>query len=95
MAELTVDPGTRQVELGGSPVALSPIEFSLLLELAEDPLRVYTKGELLRDVWGYAADARTRTVDAHACRLRRKLRPSSRAWVVSVRGVGYRLTERL
>ncbi len=47
-----------------------------------------------RDVWGYVSIGRTRTVDAHACRLRRKLSESSgRPWIVNVRGVGYRLTE--
>jgi DNA-binding response OmpR family regulator len=56
---------------------------------------VYGKQELLRDVWGYLATGRTRTLDAHACRLRKKLSPSSRRWIVNVRGVGYRLTEAL
>jgi len=54
---------------------------------------VRSKNELLRDVWGYVAIGQTRTVDAHACRLRRKLGPVGRPWVVSVRGVGYKLTE--
>jgi DNA-binding response OmpR family regulator len=44
-------------------------------------------------VWGYLSPGNTRTLDAHACRLRKKLRPSGRAWVVNVRGVGYKLTE--
>ncbi len=52
------------------------------------------KNELLRDVWGYVAIGRTRTVDAHACRLRKKLAAGSpRPWIVNVRGVGYRLCE--
>ena len=50
------------------------------------------KAELLRDVWGYRALAPTRTVDAHACRLRKKLGPG---YVLNVRGVGYRLLEAL
>jgi DNA-binding response OmpR family regulator len=54
---------------------------------------VYGKQELLRDVWGYLSMGNTRTLDAHACRLRKKLSPSSRPWVVNVRGVGYKLTE--
>ena len=52
-----------------------------------------SKGELLRDVWGYISVGQTRTVDAHACRLRKKLSGSGRNWVVNVRGVGYKLTE--
>ena len=48
-----------------------------------------------RDVWGYLSIGQTRTVDAHACRLRKKLKGSDRPWVVNVRGVGYRLTQAL
>ena len=55
----------------------------------------YRKHELLRDVWGYLSIGNTRTLDAHACRVRKKLAPSSRQWVVNVRGVGYKLTEAL
>ena len=93
--ELTVDPATRAVRLAGRRIELSAKEFALLHALAEDPARVYGKQELLRDVWGYLAPGRTRTLDAHACRLRKKLSPSPRRWIVNVRGVGYRLTEAL
>jgi DNA-binding response OmpR family regulator len=88
--ELTVDPLTRSVRLGGRPVALSGKEFGLLRALAGEPERVFSKAELLRDVWGYRTPGASRTVDAHACRLRRKL---GRRYVVNVRGVGYRLVE--
>lgn len=93
--ELTLDPATRVVRLAGRRVELSAKEFALLHALAEDPTRVYAKHELLRDVWGYLAAGRTRTLDAHACRLRKKLGPSPRSWIVNVRGVGYKLTESL
>jgi DNA-binding response OmpR family regulator len=93
--ELTIDPQTRAVRLGGRRVELSAKEFALLHALSEEPTRVYGKQELLRDVWGYRSLGNTRTLDAHACRLRKKLRPSSRQWVVNVRGVGYKLTEAL
>jgi DNA-binding response OmpR family regulator len=93
VGELTVDPLTRAVRLGGRRVELSAKEFALLQALAEEPTRVYGKQELLRDVWGYLSMGKTRTLDAHACRLRKKLRGSSRTWVVNVRGVGYKLTE--
>ena len=52
-----------------------------------------SKAELLRDVWGYATMGATRTVDAHACRLRTRLSGGSRPYVLNVRGVGYRLVE--
>jgi DNA-binding response OmpR family regulator len=90
VGELWLDPETRAVRVGDRPVALAAKEFALLQALAVDPLRVVPTGELLRDVWGYQALGATRTVDAHACRLRKKL---GRGWVLNVRGVGYRLTE--
>ena len=94
VGELTLDPVTRAVRVGGEPVVLSAKEFALLHQLAEDPERVYTKRELLRDVWGFLAMGNTRTLDAHACRLRKKLGArGGRPWVLNVRGVGYRLTE--
>ena len=93
VGELTLDPATRAVRLDGRKVELAAKEFALLRALAEQPTRVYTKQELLRDVWGYLSVGNTRTLDAHAYRLRRKLRPSMRPWVVNVRGVGYKLTE--
>jgi DNA-binding response OmpR family regulator len=95
-AGLSLDPVTRTVRLDGKPVHLSAKEFSLLQRLADEPERVYSKNELLRDVWGYLSLGKTRTVDAHACRLRRKLQVvSNRKWIVSVRGIGYRLTDPL
>jgi DNA-binding response OmpR family regulator len=93
VGELTLDPSTRAVRLAGRAVELSAKEFALLQALAERPTHVYGKQELLRDVWGYLSIGNTRTLDAHACRLRKKLRPSRRRWVVNVRGVGYKLTE--
>jgi DNA-binding response OmpR family regulator len=93
VGELTLDPLTRSVRLGDRSVRLSAKEFALLQALADQPTRVYGKAELLRDVWGYLSMGNTRTLDAHACRLRKKLQPSGRPWVVNVRGVGYKLTE--
>ena len=63
------------------------------MRLASDPLRVFTKAELLRDIWGYSASARTRTLDSHASRLRRKLRALDPAtpFIDNEWGVGYRL----
>ncbi len=90
---LEVDPPTRDVRVGGEPVELSSKEFSLLRALAAEPTRVFTKDELLRDVWGFASRGSTRTLDSHACRLRRKLGVSGDRFVVNVWGVGYRLVD--
>lgn len=89
---LAIDPGARAVSLHGRDVHLRRLEFDLLLQLADEPQRVFAKDELLRSVWGYRACGSTRTVDSHASRLRGKLeRGSTRRWVVNVWGVGYRL----
>jgi DNA-binding response OmpR family regulator len=93
VGELTIDPVTRAVRLGGEAIYLSAREFALLHALALDPTRVYPKNELLRDVWGFRSPGATRTVDAHASRLRKKLAGGGRAYVVNLRGVGYRLIE--
>jgi DNA-binding response OmpR family regulator len=90
VGDLRLDPVTRVVRLGDLVVELSAKEFALLRALAVDPTRVVPKAELLRDVWGYRSQGATRTVDTHACRLRRKL---GSGWVLSVRGIGYRLLE--
>jgi DNA-binding response OmpR family regulator len=90
---LAIDPLRRSVTLDGRQVELSAKEFSLLHMLAGDPTRVFLKAELLRDIWGFQVPGATRTLDAHACRLRRKLAGSARPFVLTVRGVGYRLTE--
>jgi DNA-binding response OmpR family regulator len=90
VGELSVDPEERVVRLRGETVALSNKEFALLHALARQPTRVFPKTELLRDVWGYLSVGTSRTVDAHACRLRKKL---GGRYVLSVRGVGYRLVE--
>jgi DNA-binding response OmpR family regulator len=92
--EIVVDRRTRRAIVHGLPVSLPGKEFELAAALAAEPNRVFTKGELLRDVWGYPGSARTRTVDSHASRLRRKLRVApGDGFVVNVWGVGYRLLE--
>jgi DNA-binding response OmpR family regulator len=88
-----IDTRTRDARVAGVRVQLAQKEYELLLRLAREPERVFTKAELLRDVWGYRASARTRTLDSHASRLRRKLREAGApvALVENVWGVGYRL----
>jgi DNA-binding response OmpR family regulator len=92
VGELELDPVGREVRLRGARVALSQKEFALLQQLASEPTRVWTKAELLRDVWGFRALGATRTLDSHACRLRNKLRVGGdRRWIENIWGVGYRL----
>ena len=93
VGELVVDPATREVRIGERPVELANKEFALLRTLASEPRRVFTKEELLRDVWGFKSMGRTRTLDSHASRLRRKLDPDGVRYVFNCWGVGYRLIE--
>ena len=90
--DLTVDLASRTVRVAGERVQLSAKEYELLVALAEEPERVFEKEELLRDVWGFRSLGRTRTLDSHASRLRRKLNLNGEpTYVVNVWGVGYRL----
>ncbi len=91
---LEVDPLGRTVTLGGRRVPVSQKEFALLRTLATDATRVFTKEELLRNIWGFhATDGSTRTLDSHACRLRQKLAREGAHLIVNVWGVGYRLVD--
>jgi DNA-binding response OmpR family regulator len=90
---LAIDTATRTVSLHGRGVALRRLEYELLLTLAREPERVFTKHELMGLVWGYRAPGSTRTLDSHASRLRHALGAEGYGrWVLNVRGVGYRLT---
>jgi DNA-binding response OmpR family regulator len=89
---LAIDPAARVVRIHDQSVNLRRLEFALLLHLAGDPERVFSKAELLREVWGYRCCGSTRTVDSHASRLRRKLEMNgAQRWVINSWGVGYRL----
>jgi len=94
VGDIFIDPSRREVRVGERLVSLANKEFSLLRALAGEPSRVFTKQELLRDVWGFRSMGRTRTLDSHASRLRRKLDPESGRYVINVWGVGYRLIDR-
>jgi DNA-binding response OmpR family regulator len=93
VGELIVDPIRRQVTVGEREVALAKKEFTLLRVLVSDPTRVFSKQELLEEVWGYHSPGRTRTLDSHASRLRRKLDPEHSRYVVNCWGIGYRLID--
>jgi DNA-binding response OmpR family regulator len=93
VGRLEIDPLSRQVWLGGDPVAVSKKEFAFLRALAAEPTRVFTREELLRGIWGFRVICPTRTVDSHAHRLRKKLNAQGDRFIVNVRGVGYRLVD--
>jgi DNA-binding response OmpR family regulator len=89
---LAIDRGARRVIVEGRDVPLAQKELALLVKLASDPDRVFTREQLLRDVWGYRAWAPTRTVESHASRVRCKLAAAGlEGWIVNVWGVGYKL----
>ena len=93
VGEVVVDTARRKVWVGEREVPLANKEFGLLRVLAGDPSRVFAKRELLEAVWGYRTPARTRTLDSHASRLRRKLDPEHGRYVVNCWGYGYRLID--
>lgn len=92
---LSIDRRARQLWCHGQVVRVSGREFDLAVKLASAPTRVFTKAELLKDVWGIrGSSVRTRTLDTHASRLRLKLEAAGlEPAVVNVWGVGYRLCD--
>ena len=91
IGELSIDEDTYVVRLSGRPLDLTFREFELLKYLASNPSRVFTRGHLLQEVWGYDYYGGTRTVDVHIRRLRAKLGAEHEALIGTVRGVGYKL----
>jgi DNA-binding response OmpR family regulator len=83
---VTLEPTSRRVECDGEDVHLTPTEFDLLAFLAEQPARVFTREQLLSQVWGYDDGAGARTVDSHVRAVRRKL---GNDIIRTVHGVGY------
>ncbi|MGH8910355.1 MAG: response regulator transcription factor [Egibacteraceae bacterium] len=88
---LQIDEDTYVVRLNGRPLDLTFREFELLKYLAANPGRVFTRGQLLQQVWGYDYFGGTRTVDVHIRRLRAKLGGEYESLIGTVRGVGYKL----
>lgn len=90
-AALRLDPHTLRVKAGNVPVSLGRVEFKLLHFLMDHPDRVYSRAQLLDQVWGHAAYLDERTVDAHVGRLRQALLPGGCGHrIETVRGSGYR-----
>ncbi len=93
VGDLVVDPARRKVMVGDREVPLAKKEFSLLRMLVSDPTRVFSKEELLTTIWAYRGPHKTRTLDSHASRLRRKLDPEHGRFVINSWGIGYRLID--
>jgi DNA-binding response OmpR family regulator len=91
--DVTVDFATHQVQRAGRTTDLRPKEYALLLALLRRGGRVASRLDLLREVWGYAEDVMSRTVDTHVAMLRRKLEddPANPRHIVTVRTFGYRI----
>lgn len=91
---LRVDPAARRVEVRGAPVRLTSREYELVALLATEPDRVFTKDELLREVWGKQQRDSLRTLDSHASRARCKLRNAgAEGFIVNCHSHGYKLWE--
>ena len=90
--DLSIDPGTRQVSLCEENIELTAREFDLLWYFASKPGRVFTRSQLLSNVWGYAHSGYEHTVNSHINRLRAKIEtdPSHPNYVLTVWGVGYK-----
>jgi DNA-binding response OmpR family regulator len=90
LGELVIDEGTYTARLRGRPLDLTYKEFELLKYLAQHAGRVFTRAQLLQEVWGYDFFGGTRTVDVHVRRLRAKLGTEYESLIGTVRNVGYK-----
>ena len=88
--DLELNPLNYQALLAGEPMDLTFMEYELLRFLMENPVRVWSREQLLSKVWGYEYYGGARTVDVHVRRLRAKLGEERASWITTVRSVGYR-----
>jgi DNA-binding response OmpR family regulator len=88
--DLELNPLNYQATLDGDPMDLTYMEYELLRFLVENPVRVWSREQLLSKVWGYEYYGGARTVDVHVRRLRSKLGEERASWITTVRSVGYR-----
>ena len=95
LADLAIEPDKRSVEVRGEAVQLTAKEFDLLLHFARYPGRVFTRAQLLDQVWGYGHDGYEHTVNSHINRLRSKIEqdPAQPRYILTVWGIGYRFSE--
>lgn len=90
---LTINQTTYEVFLDGKPVEMPPKEFELLYYLAKNPNKVFTRNQLLDEVWGYEFFGDSRTVDVHIKRIREKIEKVDRPWKLkTVWSVGYKFS---
>jgi two-component system OmpR family response regulator len=94
VGDVVVDRPQRRVWVAGQEVVLSRREYAMLTSLAESRGRVVSRSRLYADVWDDEIDIRSNALDVHMSRLRGRLAPSRRVTITTLRGVGYRLTER-
>ena len=90
VSDLRIDPASRRVRSDGLEIHLTPTEFDLLFVLARSPDTVFTRDQLMQEIWGYGDQLGSRTVDSHVRSLRRKIGSS---FIRTVHGVGYALGE--
>jgi two-component system response regulator MtrA len=92
ISDLTIDVNAHEVTRAGKAIALTRLEFDLLVALAREPGRVFSRDALLGEVWGYRHSTDTRLVNVHVQRLRAKIEhdPERPEIVITVRGVGYK-----
>lgn len=88
--DLEIDTLVYRATLDGDPIDLTFMEYELLRFLVENPVRVWSRQQLLSKVWGYEYYGGARTVDVHVRRLRSKLGEGRASWITTVRSVGYR-----
>jgi two-component system, OmpR family, phosphate regulon response regulator PhoB len=93
VGNLEVDLVAHRVTVNGDRVRVTPLQMRLLAHLIEHRDEVVTRSDLLKQVWGYQGQIQTRTVDIHVQRLRERLGPVAEL-ITTVRGIGYRLSER-
>jgi DNA-binding response OmpR family regulator len=95
VADMTIDPARMRVTVGGRTVELTATEFELLVTLARQPGRIFTRSQLLDGVRGVAFESYERAIDAHIKNIRRKLEtdPHAPRYVLTVHGVGYKFTD--
>jgi DNA-binding response OmpR family regulator len=95
VGDLVIDKRRHEVTIGGDRVDLTPLEFHILERLASEPGRAWSRNDLLDEVWSTEYEGYQRNVDPHINRLRRKIEsdPKNPRYVLTVRGVGYKLNE--
>ena len=95
IGSLVIDKRRHEVSVGGARIDLTPLEFHILEKLASEPGRAWSRNDLLDEVWSTDYEGYQRNVDPHINRLRRKIEadPKNPRYVLTVRGVGYKLNE--